>query len=180
MRRKDREMDKGFGLMVIDKSTYGILSVIDDNGEPYGILLSIARYENKLYFHSTKEGKKIDIFKRNSKVSIIFVGEVKAPEIYSKEELDELVKDESKGGLLISKVFTTEYELAIVRGRIELVEDEEERIKAMKLICQKYTPSKMDYFDLAIKWGLKRTKVYKIEIEDIKAKRKNVMKLVKR
>lgn len=50
----------------------------------------------------------------------------------------------------------------------------------MKLICQKYTPSKMDYFDLAIKWGLKRTKVYKIEIEDIKAKRKNVMKLVKR
>lgn len=172
MRRKDREMDRGFGLMVIDKSTYGILSVIDDNGEPYAIPVSIVRDENKLYFHSAKEGKKVEIFKENPKVSIAFVGEVKVPEIYTKEELDELVKDESKGVLLIRKVFTTEYESAIVKGKIELVEDEEERIKAMKLICQKYTPNKMDYFNLAIKSGLKRTNVYKIEIEEIKAKRK--------
>lgn len=42
----------------------------------------------------------------------------------------------------------------------------------MKLICEKYIPTKMDYFDLAIKAGLKRTNVYKIEIEEIKAKRK--------
>lgn len=42
----------------------------------------------------------------------------------------------------------------------------------MKLICEKYTPTKMDYFDLAIKAGLKRTNVYKIEIEEVKAKRK--------
>ena len=30
----------------------------------------------------------------------------------------------------------------------------------------------MDYFNMAIKAGLKRTNVYKIEIEEIKAKRK--------
>ncbi|WP_352404300.1 pyridoxamine 5'-phosphate oxidase family protein [Sporanaerobacter acetigenes] len=57
-------------------------------------------------------------------------------------------------------------------GKVKLVEDEEEKIKAMKLICEKYTPTKMDYFNMAIKAGLKRTNVYGIEIEEIKAKRK--------
>ena len=53
-----------------------------------------------------------------------------------------------------------------------MLEDEKEKIKAMKLICEKYTPRKMKYFDMAIKAGLKRTNVYKVEIEDITSKRK--------
>lgn len=55
---------------------------------------------------------------------------------------------------------------------VELVEDEKEKIKAMRLICEKYTPEKMKYFDMAIKAGLKRTNVYKVEIEEITSKRK--------
>lgn len=38
MRRKDREMDKDFAFDVIDKSTYGVISMIDQNNEPYGAL----------------------------------------------------------------------------------------------------------------------------------------------
>ena len=82
------------------------------------------------------------------------------------------MKDESKAGLLGSSVFTTEYESALVKGKVCLVENEEERIEAMRLICEKYTPSKMAYFNMAIKSGLARTNVYKIVIEEITAKRK--------
>jgi len=163
MRRKDREMGKKFGMEVIDKSIYGIISMIDENNEPYGIPLSIVRDENILYFHSAMDGKN---------VSVAFIGETKIPENYTKDELDEIAKDESKAALLTSNVFTTEYESAVVKGRVKLVENEEEKIKAMKLICEKYTPAKMDYFNMAIKAGLKRTNVYKIEIEEIKSKRK--------
>ncbi|HHV27095.1 pyridoxamine 5'-phosphate oxidase family protein [Anaerosalibacter bizertensis] len=172
MRRKDREMTKAFGLEVIDKSKYGVISMIDEDNEPYGIPLSIVRDENNLYFHSAMGGKKVEIFEENPKVSIAFVGETKIPENYTEEELDEIVKDESKAVLLISKVFTTEYESAVVTGKVKLVEDEEEKIKAMRLICEKYTKTKMDYFDMAIKAGLKRTNVYRIDIEEINAKRK--------
>ncbi|NLW22560.1 MAG: pyridoxamine 5'-phosphate oxidase family protein [Tissierellia bacterium] len=171
MRRKDREMGVDFALEVIDKAQYGVLSMVDGE-EAYGIPLSIVRDGNSLYFHSAMDGRKVRIFERNPKVSIAFVGDVKVPELYSKEELEEIAKDESKIGLLISKVFTTEYESAVVKGRIALVEDEEERIKALRLICEKYTPSKMDYFHLAIKPGLNRTNIYRIEMEEIKAKRK--------
>ena len=48
----------------------------------------------------------------------------------------------------------------------------DEKIKAMKLICEKYTPNKMDYFNIAIEAGLNRVNVYKISIENLSGKRK--------
>lgn len=172
MRRKDREMNKEFGFGVIDQAKYGTLSMVNEAGEPYGLPLSIVRDGSILYFHSAMEGKKVNALEANPKVSISFVGDVEVPENYTKAELDEIIKDESKMVLLISSVFTTEYESAIVTGKAVPVIEQEEQIKAIKLICEKYTPGKMDYFQMAIKAGLKRTKVYKVHIEEIKAKRK--------
>lgn len=172
MRRKDREMDIEFGKKIIDKSSYGILSMINMNSKPHGLPLSIVRDGDILYFHSSMDGEKVEIFENNSDVNVVFVGDVRVPEIYTNEELDEIVKDESKYVLLISKVFTTEFESAIVTGKLKKVEDIDEKIKAMAFICNKYTPSKMKYFEMAIKAGIKRANVYKIEIEKITAKRK--------
>ena len=125
-----------------------------------------------MYFHSAKDGQKARALANNPNVSVAFVGEVNVPENYTKKQLDEITKDESKAALLISKVFTTEYESTIVKGKARLVKNENEKIKAMRLICEKYTPTKMNYFDIAIKAGLEKTNVYKIEIEAIRAKRK--------
>ena len=172
MRRKDRKMDREFGIGVIDKSRYGVLSMVTEDGEPYGLPLSIVRDGGNLYFHSAMDGKKVRTLAKNPNVSVVFVGEVKIPENCTEEELKEIAKDESGAALLISKVFTTEYESAVVKGRVKLVEDEQEKVRAMRLICEKHTPTKMDYFDMAIRAGLKRTNIYRIEVEDIKGKRK--------
>ncbi len=172
MRRKDREMSKGFGIEVIDKAVYGVVSMIDENNEPYGIPLSIVRDGNNLYFHSALDGKKVRIFEKNPVVNVAFVGQVNVPEILTAEELTEIAKDKSKAGTLISKVYTTEYESAVVKGKIKSVEDKEEKLKAIKLLCEKYTPAKMDFFNLAIESGLQIINMYKIEIDEIKAKRK--------
>lgn len=171
MRRKDRKMSEEFARGIIDKSRYGILSMVDSD-EPYGLPLSIVRDGDRLYFHSAKEGRKVEVLKENSKVSVVFVGEVEVPENFSKDELDEIAADSSKAVLLISSVFTTQFESTLVRGQVNLVEDLDEKIKAMRIICEKYTPSKMEYFDMAIEAGLGRTNVYRVEIEDMTAKRK--------
>ena len=157
---------------VIDSAKYGVLSMITEDNEAYGLPLSIVRHKNNLYFHSAKDGRKVRTLANNPNVSIVFVGKVKIPENCTREQLYEIAKDETKAALLIGKVFTTEYESAIVKGKVKLVEDEKEKAGAMRLICEKYTPTKMDYFDMAIKAGLKRTNIYKVEIEEIKAKRK--------
>jgi hypothetical protein len=174
MRRKDREVNKEFGLKVIDNSIYGVISTVDDDNQPYGIPLSIARDGNTLYFHSAMSGRKVNMFNKNPNVSVVFVGETKVPEIYSNDELDKILKDETKAGILSSKVFTTEFESAIAVGKVRLVEDEEERVRGLRLICEKYTPTKMAYFPMAVKAGLKVANVYSIEIEEIAAKRKKL------
>ena len=51
MRRKDREMSEEFALKIIDKSRYGIVSMIDSDNMPYGLPLSIVRDDKNLYFH---------------------------------------------------------------------------------------------------------------------------------
>ncbi len=172
MRRKDREMSREFGIEVIDRSSYGVVSMIDENNEPYGIPLSIVRDGNNLYFHSALDGKKVKVYEKAPVVSVAFVGQTKVPENFSKEELDEMLQDKSKAGVLTSKVFTTEYESAIIKGKIKLVKNEEEKLRAIKLICEKYTPTKMDYFNLAVESGLRLINIYKIEIDEITAKRK--------
>lgn len=172
MRRKDREMRADFGFAVIDKAQYGVISMINQKQEPYGIPLSMAREENTLYFHSAKDGEKVKAFKSNPHVTVTFVGDVRVPEIYTEEELDELVVDEAQASILISSVFTTEYASAFIRGVVTEVLNEGEKVKAMRLICEKYAPSKIKYFDLAINAGLDKAKVYRIEIEEVTAKRK--------
>lgn len=172
MRRKDRAMGREFALNVIDNSRYGVISVLGDDEAPYSLPLSIVREGDFLFFHSAKQGKKVELFKNDTSVSVVFVGETHIPENFSKDELDEMSRDVTKGVKFISQVFTTEFESAIVIGKINQVEDRDKKIHVLKLICEKYTPSKMEYFPIAIKSGLDKTNVYSIHIEEITSKRK--------
>lgn len=172
MRRKDREMGREFALKIIDNSEYGVLSVIDADGAPYAFPLSLVRKEDSLYFHSAQGGKKVEIFENNPIVTVVFVGKIKIPELFTTEVLDSFLEDEKKASTLTSKVFTTEFESAIVNGHISLVDNEQEAIEALRLLSEKYTPSKMKYFDMAVKSGLSRTNIYRIDINSITAKRK--------
>lgn len=171
MRRKDREMSTEFGVEIIDKAEYAVVSMIDGE-QAYGLPLSVVRNGEHLYFHSAKEGRKVEVLTKNPNISIVFVGDKKIPENYSYEELEEMDKDPAKAIQFISSVFTTEFESTIVTGEVEIVEDEDEKVLAMRTICEKYTPDKMKYFDGAINAGLSRTYVYRVNIDNITSKRK--------
>lgn len=171
MRRKDREMGEEFALQVIDKARFGVMSLVDDR-EAYGIPLSIARIGKKLYFHSAKAGKKVDLIPKNPKVHISFVGEHHVPTVFDKNAVEEMTSEPEKFAQLTSKIFTTEFESAMVLGFIQKLENDDEKIKGLRAICEKFTPQWMAYFDKAIASGLKVTDVYVIDIEELTAKRK--------
>ncbi len=172
MRRKDRMMDKDFCLNIIDNCEFGNLALIKDDNYPLLIPLSLVREGEYIYFHSAKEGEKTNYLDNDKEVIISFVSDVKVPSNYSDEELDSFKKDKSKAKELISNVFTTEFSSVLVKGKTSLVISKDEKIKAMKLICEKYTPNKMDYFNIAIEAGLNRVNVYKVSIENLSGKRK--------
>ncbi|MDO5036676.1 MAG: pyridoxamine 5'-phosphate oxidase family protein [Tissierellia bacterium] len=173
MRRKDREMSRDFGLDLIDRVPYGVLSLVDeDRDRAYSLPLSLVREGEVLYFHSAQAGRKVDLLAKNPQVGISFVGQVQVPENFTPEELEALAQDKQAGVKLISSVFTTEFESVFVEGEASPVADREEKIHALYLICKKYTPDKLAYFDLAISSGLPRVQVYRVDIQSLTAKRK--------
>lgn len=170
MRRKDRQMSREFGLALIDRSEYGVLAVSTDNYAS-ALPLSIVRDGNTLYFHSATKGEKIDLYAKQDLATIVFVGNVRVPDLLDNDEIGALI-DERRAGEVLRKVYTTEFESAIVRGRLSEVTEEQEKLHVLKLICEKYTPNKMEHFDKAAEVSWHLTSAYKVEIEEITAKRK--------
>lgn len=169
MRRKDREMSKEFALKIIDQAQFGVLGLGGE--EPYTIPLSLVRKDQVLYFHSAPQGRKVEKIKNGDPVSLSFVGRVQVPKNYSRAQVQEFIK-EKKFAQVGSKVYTTEFESAHVDGRIYRLEDPKEMEEALLLIAKKYTPDLADLSIDFIKASFSRTAVYKIEILDIKGKRK--------
>lgn len=150
MRRKDREMPAEFAYMVADKCEYAVMALNDAGGEPYCVPVTIVREESRIYFHSAMEGHKTDCLKRDNRVCISCVGDTQR------------MKDK----------FTTEFESAIIKGKASEVLDEEEKIHALKILCERHTPENMADFENAIKRSLQRTAVWRVDIEEITGKRK--------
>lgn len=171
MRRKDREMDRDFALKILDQSPYGNMAMVDSEGEPYIVPLSLVRDLDKLYFHSATKGFKVDLLNKEPVVSISFVGEVRVPDLYDSKELD-LFQENKDIKSMVSKVFTTEFESAVVRGQVRKLHKKEDKIHGLRLICEKYTPSKMKYFLDAVNSDLNFVNVYQVDILSITGKRK--------
>lgn len=175
MRRKDREMSREFGLDVIDNAVYGVLGLIDREGKPYTLPLSLVRDGEILYFHGAKEGKKADLIPLNETVSVSFVSYAEVPRLYDKETIRGFIEDGAVRALT-SKVFTTEFASAHVEGSIERVDDIEEKKHALRLICDKYTPDLTDLAPAVIEKSYGYTAVYRIRIKTLSAKRKRLTK----
>lgn len=172
MRRKDREMSREFAYEVIDKSRFGTLATIGEDESPYCVPISTAREGEKLYFHSAKQGTKIDNIKRSPNVCMSFVGDLRVPSPMTREDCEKAIREAGSIGSIASKKFTTEFESAVVKGRVTIVEDYEEKKKALRLISEKYTPENMPYFDKAIEASLDITCVLRLDFTSVKGKRK--------
>ncbi|QRN85521.1 pyridoxamine 5'-phosphate oxidase family protein [Clostridia bacterium] len=171
MRRKDREMGREFGLAVIDKAEFVVMSMVDHEGNPYGVPLSVVRVDNMVYLHGARSGKKMDCLKNQSSVHLTFVGEVKREKPISDTKLAE-AREEGKLRSLVSKMFTTEFESAMVWGTAEFVEDDAEKRKALEALSIKYSQASMPFFDMAMEESLTVTQVIRVEVKNLTAKRK--------
>lgn len=177
MRRKDRQMSEAFAMEVIDRAEFGVLGLWDGKS-PYTVPLSFSRLGKTLYFHGAKAGKKFDIIKDGALVSVTFVDVAKVPSIHGRDEVKRMIEN-GEFADLASSVYTTEFSSAHITGIIEKVEDEEEAVKGLKLLCERYTPGVSDISEPVIRSSLFRTQVYKIEIKEINGKRKAFDKLGK-
>ena len=118
MRRKDRELTPEQAWAIVDGCAEGVVSMMAEEG-PYAVPVNLVREDNRLYFHSAPAGKKTDCLQKNPRVCVTLIES--APEI-------------DQPGL------TTRYASAIVTGTAAEVTGQEEKVHALRLLCQKLAP----------------------------------------
>lgn len=122
MRRFKQQISEAECIEVLKKQPRGVLSVIGDDGYPYGMPLThwYNEEDGHIYFHGAKEGHKIDAIKKCDKISFC---------VY-----DEGYRREGEWSLNIKSV--------IVFGRIKPVDDMAKAEKIAKNLCAKFTEDK--------------------------------------
>ena len=142
-------MDAAFALEVLDKAPYVTVSFVRPDGTPYGVPLSLARTDDKtFYFHCALEGDKLDCIAANPTVALSAVTRC-TPTVGPKDGS-----------------FTLQYKSAMAVGKAEIVVARDEKIEALRAICQRFLPMHMDAFNDAIARSLERTAVVKITLTE--------------
>lgn len=153
IRRQDRLLDEARAHEILASAEYGILSMIDLDGKPYGVPLNFVwDGDDSIYIHCAPEGKKIDILDCHDRVSFCVVGNVN----------------------LLPSQFTTEYESIILDCEATICTSEEERVYALELLLRKLSPHDVE---IGMKYALKslhRTCILRLDILTWSGKAKRV------
>jgi len=150
MRRSDREItDRNDIEDIIKKSSVCRLAMADGN-RPYIIPLNFGYRDNVLYFHSARDGKKIDILRKNPQICFEFdIGH-------------ELITAEK------SCDWGMKYKSVIGFGTASLVEDMDQRHEALAIIMRQYSTANHEFDEATVN----KTAIIKVEIEMMTGKKK--------
>ena len=148
--RKKQQLEEGECIDLQKKKKRGVLSVLGDDGYPYGT--PINHYYNeedgKIYFHGNMSGHKVDAMKRCDKVSFCV--------------MDEGCHNGDDWFLTVRSV--------IAFGRMEFIEDRGVLLDIARKLCHKFTDDEQ-YIEDEIRNSGPRTLMYAMTIENLCGKR---------
>lgn len=148
MRRADKEIaDRGEIDRILRKATVCRLGLVD-GAAPYIVPLSFGYDGSTLYFHSAREGKKIDLLRRNPAVRF---------------EVDVDVEPVPSG---TSCGWTMRYRSVIGSGTASFVEEPGEKSAALGIIMRQYTDGPCEFPEET----LRKIEVFKVVIGEISGK----------
>ena len=148
MRRLDLVLSQEEALAIVDENQYAVLCLNDPEGRPYGLPMDYVREGNSLYFHGSKEGRKVNSMKATPWACAVIIGE------------NEIVPNK----------FGRKYKSVIVEGGIELIDEPEFKRQVMTWVVKRKSS---DYFEkglTVIEKMLDRVLVYKMNMETVSGK----------
>jgi nitroimidazol reductase NimA-like FMN-containing flavoprotein (pyridoxamine 5'-phosphate oxidase superfamily) len=148
MRRKEKEIRDRLTIEAIIQASFFCRLGLSEGDRPYIVPLCFGYDDMTLYFHGAREGKKIDIIRKNHHVCF---------------ELDldaELIEDDKACS------WGVRYRSVIGSGKAELIGNLEEKRKALAIIMAHYSRKRYHFPDKAIQ----TTAVIKVVIDKISGK----------
>ncbi len=147
MRRFKQQISRDECIRLLKEQPRGVLSVIGDDGYPYGIPLDHWYSDNKLYFHCAKVGHKLDAIAACDKVSYCV--------------MDEGYRRDGEWSLNINSV--------VVFGRMRIVENEEKKLEICTNLVRKFTDDE-EYLRKELSNAFSRVNCLELTIEHMTGK----------
>ncbi|MCR4643002.1 MAG: pyridoxamine 5'-phosphate oxidase family protein [Lachnospiraceae bacterium] len=149
MRRFKQQISEEECIRILKEEPRGVLSMIGDNGYPYGIPLDHWYDESsgKVYFHCAKEGHKLDAIAGCDKVSYCV--------------FDKGFRREGEWALNIKSV--------VIFGRMKLVTDADKTREICTGLCRKFTDDE-EYLQKELTNALPRVQCLELTIEHMSGK----------
>lgn len=148
MRRKRQQLSDSESIEMLKKATSGTLALLGDGGYPYAVPISYVYEEGKLYFHSAKEGHKVDAIRDCDKASFCVID-----------------KDD-----VHPEKYTTFFRSVIAFGKIHIVEDGAEKLRIARLLGNRYNPNQDEALQKEIEHGFARMLAIRFDIEHMTGK----------
>jgi uncharacterized protein len=127
------------------------VGMVDQENMPYTLPFNFGFENNTVYLHSAPVGRKIDILMQKPDVCIAFST---AHELYLQSEQ-------------VACSYGMKYKSVIVKGKVEFVEDFDEKIRILNIIMKQYT--RRDDFTYSSP-AVKNVAVMKVVAKSIEAK----------
>lgn len=112
-----------------DKSEACFVSMVDEKGLPYIVPMNFGLHKGNIYLHSAQTGRKIDILKKKSDVCVCFTSD------YHLRWQNESV----------ACSYSMKYRSVRACGKVEFIEDYDEKVNALNIIMRKYTGRDFKY-----------------------------------
>ncbi|MEK6680859.1 MAG: pyridoxamine 5'-phosphate oxidase family protein [Nitrospirota bacterium] len=152
MRRWKKEIkDKAVIIDLLNTCHVGRLGTNGKDGYPVVKPLNFAYYDGKIYFHTAREGEKIEDIRRDNRVCF----EADMPIAYFK----------AKNQPCEAEYF---FRSVIIKGRAYIIEDRDEKLYGLKCLMKKYQP-KGGYGNFPEE-KLRITGIVRIDIEEMVGK----------
>lgn len=149
MRRKDREETSEEFFDEVFAEAEELFLAMNDVPAPYGVIVNFARQERYIYIHCAREGKKLDLIRADGHVSFCMACGVK----------------------IDPQRFTTYYKSVYGTGMATIVENDEEKCRALDMLAERYNARCPVPSDIK---SANRVAIIKIEIESLTGKARKV------
>lgn len=133
---------------ILNKATSGVLNLLGDDDYPYGVPISYAYKDGRLYFHGMPHGHKMDAMTKHEKASFTII------------ETDQVVAEE----------YTSYFRSVIVFGKMRVLEKPGEKVEGLMNLVDKYSAEYRDGGMDEINGKLNGVSVFVLEIEHISGK----------
>ena len=111
----------------LNEETTGRIATIDENGFPQIIPMNFVFLEDAIYMHSHVKGEKLDNIKRDSKVGFEVDKNLEFLPSYFSDPNDASLAD-------------TFYISVVIKGEARIIEDKNEKVRALNGLMRKYQP----------------------------------------